>query len=175
VGLSAGPKPEEIVSDQAIRRVLQQRRGSDLIVLGHVENSSFVVRNASGGATFVLPLARLREMAKEENVQLIEIGCNTSSVNSGADTATISVATRFNTVEAMTMLGKALSKATDYASFFAAFASEGLLVVADAKAYEPHDTVTAKVYAQAKDALESDQQVGEISVTSKKAWRLAMG
>lgn len=54
---------------------LRKYQGKTLIVVGHIENNSFVLRSADGQISSALPLEMLEQMALKHDVTIISAGC----------------------------------------------------------------------------------------------------
>lgn len=169
VGLS---KKATMVSGDAsssmdqIREAFEQQAGKQLVVLGHVESGSFVVRDSSGNQVTSVAIQDLRSLAAENNVLLIEIGCNTASVGDASSAADAGVLTRFNTVEAVQKLSKAV-EANNLSEFFERLADEDLKVVVQSEAVEKIIRYRAEYFA--KDEIEDhDVLVAQVSVTARE-------
>jgi hypothetical protein len=137
----------------AIRKILRRHAGRSLIVLGHVEEGSYVVRSADGRRViFSIELSDLRAMAKEEHVQLIDVGCRTGA-ELDLELTSVGVINKFNSLVALDRISAGLAKAGNFAEFFRAVAgSEAgaeLLIVGDKSVGEiTRERVGAALFAR---------------------------
>jgi len=113
-----------------IERSFQNAKGKTVVLVGHVEGNSFVARNAKKEIDLDVPISNLRSMAKKYDIELIDLGCRTAQEIS-RESLGLGVTTRFNTVDAVHSIDRALSKSRNYAEFFENLTSEGLKVVVD--------------------------------------------
>jgi hypothetical protein len=150
------------LTEAEIGRILDQHNGGTLVVLGHVEAGNYVVRDAANQQAFSIPIEKLRTLARDRNVQLIDLGCNTSS-SPDAKFAAVSVAEHFRTPEAVARLEKAMSSSESLKDFLQNLSDEQFTVIVDEGAFTRGVTVTAGIYT--KPARGLSYRVGEIGVT----------
>ena len=62
-----------------VAKQLKKAAGATLLLLGHVEGSDYVVRNASGTAIGRIAITRTNELALEYGVTLLNLGCKSAS------------------------------------------------------------------------------------------------
>ena len=58
-------------------KLMVAAKGSILILVGHVEGSDYVVRDSGNRENFRISIADARQVAKVNNVRLVDIGCET--------------------------------------------------------------------------------------------------
>jgi hypothetical protein len=110
---STNPTQDDVIN------AIQAKRNKTIVVLGHIEGSSFVTYSTDGTAVLLsMPVDKLMSAAESENVQLFLLGCDSAS---SSDAGVIGT---FNTVDAVTRLGTAL-RASTVGQFFAAMSPEG--------------------------------------------------
>ncbi len=127
---SVSVRPDKIVSEEILVRAMSEAKGRPLIALGHVENGFYVIRDPAGLETFRVSIERLRTIAREYDVELIDIGCRTAEEIS-AESFGLGVTTEFYTVDAINSIRDALKISTNYAELFETMSSEGLKLVVD--------------------------------------------
>jgi hypothetical protein len=138
VALSSGPIARARVRGDAaalrtpedLQRVFEQARGKMLVLLGHVEDADYVVRTSSNAEQFRLPIQRVRAMAREANVQLVDVGCSTTRAID-AESIGFGVLTPYNSVQAVRSLERALESSGNLQDFFVNMSSEGLKIVVE--------------------------------------------
>lgn len=136
-----------------LEATFQRSQGKTLILMGHVENRAFVVRDAQGDALLQIPIESVRSMARKHKVDLIDLGCETAkSINQ--QTLGVGVMTRFNTVEAVRAIELAVSESNNYADFFAKLTQRGLKIVID-KQFIDGRSLKADIYSRIKNSAQS--------------------
>lgn len=153
------------MTDQSadIQRIFEQQSGKQLVVLGHVENGNFIVRDAGGIETKRVAISDLRSLASEHNVLLIEVGCNTASVRDAIAGPDIGVTTRFNTVDATRKLSNAI-EAANMSEFLQRLADPDIKVVVEAEAIEKIVRYRANYFVKGEPGS-PDITVAEVSIT----------
>jgi hypothetical protein len=121
----------EKLNAETVRGILRRSAGQTLVVVGHVEQGRYVARSADGlREIFSMDVATLRTMAKEEHVQLVDIGCRTGA-ELDKELSSVGVINKFNSVAAVDRIAKGLSEADNLAGFFESMAGPDLLIVGD--------------------------------------------
>jgi hypothetical protein len=139
---------QPITTLPAVEKMFQQAKGKTVVLLGHVEGGHFVIRNAKNESVGSLPIAAVREAARKNDVELIDLGCNTArEVNK--ESLGLGVATRFNSVDAVNAFNRALGRSRNYADFFENLTSQGLKVVVDGQ-FVRGSSLRAEVYSPQK-------------------------
>ncbi|MEE9338555.1 MAG: hypothetical protein V3U87_10775 [Methylococcaceae bacterium] len=146
-----------------VKQQLSQMSGETLIILGHVEKSSYVVRNSTGNKIAELPISELRRLANLNKVQLIDVGCNTAGVSS-RNSEGIGIAARFNSLQAVELISAAHLSSKNYADFLYKMSSKETPVVIDARVFENVDIQT-EVYSKSIWGELSPEPVGTISIS----------
>ena len=152
--------PEGLDSISILKDKLALSKGKTLVVVGHVENKKFVNRDASGKKIFEQDILELHSLAKENDVELVLLGCETSK---NIDIATLGggVIGRFNTLDAVSNLERAVSKSKNFADFFENITSSGLMFVGGEKLLSNSETVTeVSIFSKAKQAINKKVLVG---------------
>jgi hypothetical protein len=115
----------------------KQNSGKSIFILGHVEDDSFVVRNASGKEIARVKISQLLSAAAENDVLLFPLGCNSAKLSRAG------VATQFNSIDAVKRFSQALSSATNWKSFYQTLATPNLILVLDNSILSKTDPSTA--------------------------------
>jgi len=113
-----------------IESAFQSANGSTVILVSHVEGKNFVVRDSAQNITSSIPVDSVRALASKYNIELVDLGCETAQ-HLRSETLGVGVTTKFNTVDAVQSLERALSQSQNYADFFQALTSENLKIVVD--------------------------------------------
>lgn len=142
---------------------MSSMRGETLVILGHVENNSYVVRDSSGKEISQIPIHDLRLNAIKYNVQLIDVGCNTARQNS-MGSSSVGVAARFNSLHAVELINSAHTTAKNYSDFIFGISSEKLPIVIESEVFENVDVAT-DVVAKQKWTENSFEPVGAVTIT----------
>lgn len=148
-----------------IQKIFEEQSGKQVVVLGHVENGNFVVRDSGGNETARVVISDLRKLASDNNVLLIEVGCNTASVGDALNGPDVGVTTRFNTVEATHKLAQAID-ATNMSEFLQRLADKDLKVVVESDAIEKIVRYRANYFTKGEPGY-PDISVAEISITPR--------
>ena len=95
------------LDEAGIYTALRGKSGTSVIILGHIEESSFVTYTTDGTEVSLrVPIEKLKMNAQAANVNLFLLGCNSASATESGIFGT------FNTVDAVTRLGTALKAET---------------------------------------------------------------
>src|ERR1700730_903787 len=106
-----------IVTLSQIESAFRSANGSTVILVSHVEGTNFVVRDPAQNVTSTIPVDSVRALASKYNVELVDLGCETAQ-HLRTGTLGVGVTTKFNTVDAVHSLERALSQSQNYADFF---------------------------------------------------------
>lgn len=118
-------------SENDLQKLFEQSKDSALILLGHVDkNGDYVVETSSGDKQLSVPIEKVREMAKKNNVLLIDIGCETIKSIEEQQFG-LGVTTEYNSVQAVKSLEIALKKSESFVDFLENFSSENLKIVVE--------------------------------------------
>ncbi|WP_143138080.1 hypothetical protein [Burkholderia ubonensis] len=110
----------------AIRsRSLAKYRGKMIIVVGHVEDGSFVARLADGSVSHSIPFQQLESLAKADNITVISFGC--TSYCQGAKAGFAGPVTDRAAAESIS----AVFESRTTGEMLSAFAKEGPFVISD--------------------------------------------
>ncbi|MBB4289496.1 hypothetical protein GGE16_001512 [Rhizobium leguminosarum] len=150
-----------------LQKVFEGQSGKQVVVLGHVESGNFVVRDAGGSEKSRVAISHLRKLASDNNVLLIEVGCNTASVGDTVAGLQVGVTTRFNTVEATRKLSKAID-ATNMSEFLQRLADQDLKVVVESEAIENIIRYRANYFISGEFGS-PDISVAEVSITPRSS------
>jgi hypothetical protein len=145
LGDSKGP----ITNLAQIESVLRAASGTTVVLVSHVEGTNFVIRDAAQKLVSSMPIDSVRALASKYNVELIDLGCETAQQLTLKNLG-IGVTTKFNTVDAVRALDRALAKSANYGDFFQAITSENLRVVVD-QGFMRGWPLCADVYAKAQN------------------------
>lgn len=140
-------------SESDLKKIFDRAKGSTLVLLGHVESADYVVRTSGNVEQLRIPISSVRAMAKASGVHLIDIGCQTTKVIK-EDSFGLGVMTRYNSVDAVRSLERALKSSTTLEEFLVSFSSEGLKIVLE-PSFLTESVKTASVYSRIRDASKS--------------------
>ena len=91
-------------NNEALNNYLKSKKGKLLFVLGHIEDTKFITRDAKNKVLFEIELSELFSIAKSNDVEIFPYGCN--SVLDG-DYATAGIANEINSIDAVNKFHKA--------------------------------------------------------------------
>lgn len=142
--------------EAAIATLMHKASGQTLILIGHVEDSNYVIRNANNTELLNVPIATVRTLARKNKVLLIDIGCETTRSIRGSALG-FGVASKYNSVEAVNSVERALKSTTDLSSFLEKLSSDDLRIVIDRHFVDGieasvHSTIYARLKNQGKTA-----------------------
>lgn len=144
------PKNGTNITDiSMIEKSFQQAKGKTVILIGHIEDEHFVTRDSRNNIIFSTKLSIVRTLAEKYQIELIDLGCRTAQEIKG-DSLNVGVTTRFNTVEAIDSIHRAISKSKNYEDFFDNLTSEGLKIVIDEK-FVNNSSLRSSIYSKVKD------------------------
>jgi hypothetical protein len=131
---AASQRGGEIISEPQLLRIFRQARSSrkTVVLLGHTEGGAYVTTGGAPKKTlFSIDIDRVRSLARDEGVSLIDFGCNTAQEVRAASgfNAPASVLQRINSVNAVHQLAGALTSAQNYEDFFKGLVSPALKIV----------------------------------------------
>ncbi len=161
---TAQMNPGTVRSVSDLRLLFEEQRGKQVIVIGHVEGGNFVIRDARGVATATLAIPELRALALQNDVLLIEVGCNTAGVVQDG-VAAVGVATRFNTVDAVQRMSRAFESSKTLADFLGSMADESVKVVVDVSAVARSAVFRARYVDVGTTSLEQ-KVIAEVNVVT---------
>lgn len=141
-------EPGRIDNLSQIESAFKAAQGKTVMMVSHVEDGNFVVRDPAGNVTFSTPIDSVRALAKQYNVELVDLGCQTAQ-QIQKDSLGLGVTTKFNTVAGVEALERAVSQSRNYSEFFANLTSENLKIVID-NGFMRGWPLCADVYAQNK-------------------------
>ena len=101
------------------------------MMLSHVEDANFVVRDPAGNLVSSIPIESVRALAKQYHIELVDLGCQTAQQIRNDGGLGLGVTNKFNTVNAVQSLEGALARSHNYSEFFANLTSENLKIVVD--------------------------------------------
>lgn len=157
--------PRGFTNVSELRPIFQAQRGKQIMVLGHVEGTDFVTRDGRGDELARFPVLDLRNLAEEFNVLLIEMGCNTAGVEAHSQAGGIGVASRLNTVDAISRISDALSSPElTLEQFLQKVSYVDMHVVVDASAIDRYYILQARYFHRA-DRSQKSTIVARINVT----------
>lgn len=140
----------QLKSEVELKKILDDARGSTLVLLGHVEGADYVMRTSGNVEQLRIPIASVRAMARASGVQLIDIGCQTTKAIK-EESFGLGVMTRYNSVEAVKSLERALATSRTFEDFLVNFSSKGLKIVLE-PSFLKDPVKTASVYSRIRDA-----------------------
>lgn len=172
--VSRGAKAARVAGDGSklndinqLKTIFATAKGKTLILIGHVEGVDYVVRNSANAEKFRVPIETIRSMARENNVSLIDIGCETTAAIQ-TKALGFGVIGKYNSVEAVKSVERALQQSRNLQDMLEAMSSEGLKIVIDQNFVKERVTSTrASVYSQAKNVARSFWvRVAQVTFTS---------
>lgn len=108
---------------------LKASSGKNLVVLGHIEGKDVVVTDARQEVLYSIPIATLRAKARDNNVDLLLLGCDTAAFVE-RETEGLGIAGIFNTATAARRLETALENSTSVADVVKNMAATDFVFVA---------------------------------------------
>jgi hypothetical protein len=136
-----------------------------LVVLGHIESESYVIRDSFGDVVTSLSLMDLRSQAKEYNIKLIDVGCDTARTLGNGNEG-IGVAGSFNSLAAIKRIIIANEKSRNFSEFLFNMSSSDLPIVIDYERLLKTDIdVPAHVMSDAIGDEGIYESVGTINIT----------
>ena len=141
----AGPPGQKNWSN-AITAAMQNASGQSLILLSHVSKGEVVIEDAAGVAQFSIKIDQLHDVAKENNVNLILLGCDTAK-EAKEDGIPLGVIGKYNTAFAARQLDKAMQSSSNAYEFLSKLSAEGLHIVAQEGAWS-RNAVGASLYTK---------------------------
>lgn len=115
-------------SEKHVRELLKNAQGKTLILVSHVEGARYVIRDSKGEVQYEIAIDKIRKMAREFDVDLVDLGCSTAK-QIKSDTFGIGVVQPFRTDVAIRKIETALNKSKNFAEFFEILTSDGMKVV----------------------------------------------
>jgi len=151
-----------------IETAFQEASGKTVILVGHVEDESFVIRDPKNEVTLSTLISTLRSLANKHQVELVDLGCRTAQAIESE--IGLGVTTRFNTVEAVESIERAVSKSQTYAEFFENLTSDGLKVVVD-RTFVENLSLRADIYSEIQNQpfWVKSVKVAELFVSFKRS------
>jgi hypothetical protein len=131
----------DLTSKESLERSLSNHRGKTVFPLGHIEEDSFVVRDAGNKVLFEIPLTELNDIAKKYKVTMFALGCNSAKA-----TRTAGVLNTFNTVDAVNRFATAMSSSATYMDFFHKLASDDVFILLDDSLGGDPEWVKMRIY-----------------------------
>jgi hypothetical protein len=131
-----------------IEASFKDAKGKTVVLIGHVEGENFVTRNARSEVALSVSIHDLRASASKYGIELIDLGCRTAQQIS-KDSLGVGVTTRFNTVDAVNSINRAMSHSKNYEEFFENLTSGGLKVVVDGE-FARGSALRAEIYSEQK-------------------------
>ncbi|MGK3191514.1 hypothetical protein [Enterobacter soli] len=145
--------PRKIASIDDFKKMLSKAHGKTLILLGHVEDSHYVIRDSKNIEIFKISIKEARELAVQESITLIDIGCETAKAID-SNSLGIGVATTYNSVNSLKSIKDALINSRNFEDFMSNISSEGLKIVIDKSFVDNHvRTLHASIYSKIKNSI----------------------
>jgi hypothetical protein len=130
----------------AISTAMKNANGQSLVLLTHVSKGEVVIEDTAGAMQLSIKIDQLHEMAKENDVNLILLGCDTAREAQG-DGIPLGVIGKYNTAFAARQLDKAMQSSSNAYEFLSNLAADGLHIVAQEGAWS-QNAVGASVYSK---------------------------
>lgn len=141
-------------SESDVAKIFAQAKGSTVVLLGHVEGSDYVVRTGNNAIQLQVPIERMRAIARENQVSLIDIGCNTAKAIQ-SEAFGLGVMTKYGSVEAVKSIEKALNSSKNLEEFLTNISSEGLKIVIEPSYLQGQSELKASIYSRVKASAQS--------------------
>lgn len=152
---SSKVQASRLAGDGAKMRTRQQfnamvKKAADniLVIIAHVEGKDYVIRDSANKETFRIAILDAREEAKTHNVRLIDIGCETAQAIDQASGG-LGIMTRYNSVDAVRSIQKALSSTKTLDEFLETLSSDGMKIVVEPSFVTPN-VRGATIYSRIK-------------------------
>jgi len=127
-------------SDDLLAMIKKNRNGT-LVLLGHHESGNFVRRSPDGTKEFSINLKDAHQLAKENNVLLIALGCSTAEEVIGGKRG-IGTLSNINTVDMVKKIENGLVSSNTYADFFENISDTNNMMVASIDTVEGWAEIT---------------------------------
>jgi hypothetical protein len=151
--LAGDGKALRSISD--LEKLFASARSKTLILLGHVEGSDYVIRDAANKEQFRTSIESIRNLAKQESVSLVDIGCETTKAIQSASLG-VGISTKYNSVEAVKAISRAMKTSKNFAEFMEGISSKGLKIVVDESfVTDQVNTIRTTVYSRLKGAVKA--------------------
>ncbi|MER0202940.1 MAG: hypothetical protein DU480_03590 [Nitrosomonas sp.] len=142
-------KTNQLKSEADLVKIFDAAKGNTLVLIGHVEGSDYVIRTSSNVEQLRVSITKIRKLAKERDIQLIDIGCETTKAIMD-ESFGLGVLTKYNSVEAVKSLERSLEKSTTFEEFLVNVSSEGLKIVLE-PSFLTNDAKTASIYSKIRE------------------------
>ena len=130
--------------------MMARAKGATLLLIGHVEGADYVIRDSANRESFRISIDDARSVARANGTRLIDIGCETIRAID-ATSFGLGVMTKYNSVDAVNSLQRALANSKTYEDFLVNITSDGLKVVVEKSFVDQAESRQASVYARIKD------------------------
>ncbi|AXG71668.1 hypothetical protein KORDIASMS9_03925 [Kordia sp. SMS9] len=131
-----------ITSMQKFRKKLKASKKKSIFVMGHIEHDAFVVKNQSLD-DFKIPLDDLRMLAKELDVNIFPLGCNSGSSGTG-------LGNTFNSIDALHRLKPAFENNKTIKGLLRDLSGDDLRIVIDDIPFENKGYLKAQICKEIK-------------------------
>lgn len=145
---------QALKSVEELEKIFRSSKGTTLITLGHVEGTDYVMRTASNREQVRVPIAKVRAMARENDILLIDIGCMTAQAVEG-ESMGLGVMTKYNTVNALKSVETALRSSKNLQDVLTALSANGELRIVLDKSFVRGKVARGTIYSRAKDLAET--------------------
>lgn len=145
-----GGDGEKLRSKEDFSKLMAEAKGATLIMIGHVEGRDYVIRDSGKQETFRIAIADARNLARLNGVELIDIGCETTRAIREASFG-FGVMTKYNSVDAIHSINRALTNAKTVQDFLVSLTSEGLKVVVEPSFVGNLPEKRASIYSRTRD------------------------
>jgi hypothetical protein len=147
-----------------LEAVFEKAKGTTLVLIGHVEGADYVIKDAGNKEHLRVSIDEVRAMAKKNGILLIDIGCETTKAIKDRSFG-FGVISRYNSVDAVASVQRAMSNAKTYRDFLENVSSPGLKIVVD-HSFMVEPMAHASVYSQMKTtARQAWIKIAQITVT----------
>lgn len=142
-----------IKSTEDIKRMFEDSRGKTLFLLGHVEGTDYVIRSPSNQVQFRMSVVEIRALARTYDILLVDIGCKTTEAVA-EESMGFGVMTKYNTVEAVRSIDRALKSAKNLEEVLTSVSSPDLRIVID-QTLVRNKIARGSVYGRLKGKLDA--------------------
>lgn len=169
--LKVGVDVKDLTSVDQVLAEIRAHAGSQMMLIGHVEGSSFVIRRPDNTVQLELPVATLVREADRAGTALALLGCRTArEINHGG--SGFGVVESFDSLVAAKILASAVSSSRNHAEFLEAMSSERFNLVIDGKYLASQRRIlTAAVMARSPSGSSWRRRVADLLLLLPRGWR----
>lgn len=139
----------QLKSAADLERAFMSAQGTTVVLLAHVEGRDYVMRTSANAVQLRVPIERVRAMARAADVNLIDIGCETTRAIA-VKSFGFGIMGRYNTVDTVKALEHALDSSRTQQDFLVKLSSNGLKIVLEPSFLQPR-AQSASVYERVRE------------------------